>query len=460
MLLSYSFKNFRSYYDKQVFSLKVSSNISNSIPINQTLVGKNLAAARSSIVLGYNGTGKSNFIHSLLYLIYLMKASFVNSSNKQPIFYSYEKFRLSKKAVAEPMEFNVEFIANDNNLYDYYLNVNGDKNGMIINQEKLTRRLYTKKERLSSPQLLFLREKEKILTADNKIILFFQTIGLNPSILVMSYFMGEMYINNEAYNILKPVKEWFNNIYIINADRDIQLPIDNLNDEYLNKITKIMKKYSMTIDKLAVERSKLDILPEELSTPQQALNTLRHKYPNSIIQGIISISPTGVYSQNLNTIYRLIDSDETISSSVFDNAKPLVSNGEKKLIFLLPYIFETLKKGSLLIIDEFDSSLNKIIAGYILDIFNDKDINKNFAQIILTTQNELFVDHEGIVKEQIFLTSKNNDGKSQIRNLSEISKDADKKAYRNGLKLSTYIANEVEESYPKLKYEDIKNILI
>jgi len=462
MLINYEFGNFRSYYNNQKMSFKVNKDTHSSIPVSQSLLGKSIAISKSSLILGYNGTGKTNLIASLSYLKYLIKASLVNNSNKQPTFYAFEKYRFSKKSITEPVNFKVEFIANDKNLYEYKVILNGDEKGMIVELETLIKRSYTLKERLSSQQIIYTRKNNKIICAEKNIMSFFDTIGLNPNVLILSYFSGDTYCNNEVFNTLKPIEDWFESISVINADKDIPLLIDSLNEDYLNKITKIMKMYSMTLDKLEITNTKLDILPEELSSPQQALNALRHKYPNTIMQGIINVKQDGVFSQNLNTIYKLIDSDnnETISSSIFDNASALVSRGEKKLIFLLPYIFDSIKKGSLLIIDEFDSSLNKLVAGYIIDVFNDNDINKNSAQVILSTQNQLFVDDHDLTKEQIFLTSKSKDGKSNVRCLSDISKDKGKKAIRSGIKFSTYIANEVQETYPEISLNDIKNILV
>ncbi len=96
------------------------------------------------------------------------------------------------------------------------------------------------------------------------------------------------------------------------------------------------------------------------------------------------------------------------------------SVGTLKLVALSGYIYEALKKGKTLIIDEIDSSLHHILTKSIVAMFNNM-LNKE-AQLVFTTHDALLLDLKNMFrKDQIYLVDIKNSYSSKITRLSEFT---------------------------------------
>ena len=108
MLVDFCVKNFKSFDDKQIFSLlkdKGDENLDNTF-----FVGKNqkLQLLKCAAIYGANASGKSNLIAALqtMKFIVLFSLKHVNSINLFP-------FKLAKRNLSEPTEFEVTIVVND-----------------------------------------------------------------------------------------------------------------------------------------------------------------------------------------------------------------------------------------------------------------------------------------------------------------------------------------------------------
>ncbi len=71
------------------------------------------------------------------------------------------------------------------------------------------------------------------------------------------------------------------------------------------------------------------------------------------------------------------------------------SMGTKALFVILHKYWLTIKDGSLLVLDEFDTHLHAMILPEILELFTNSKINKNNAQLIITAHNTEIIDSLG-----------------------------------------------------------------
>lgn len=86
-----------------------------------------------------------------------------------------------------------------------------------------------------------------------------------------------------------------------------------------------------------------------------------------------------------------------IPSFIFDSV------GTRKIIVMSGFIYDAIKNGKLLLIDEIDSSLHHIITRAIVSMFNN-DLNKK-AQLVFTTHDLLLMDLQYLFrKDQLYLT--------------------------------------------------------
>ena len=114
---------------------------------------------------------------------------------------------------------------------------------------------------------------------------------------------------------------------------------------------------------------------------------------------------------------------------------PMESKGTKTLVSLLIPALEALARGSVLIIDELDTSLHPNLARAFISLFVKSESNPYGAQIIFSTHDIALLGSGLIGKDQIWMTDKSEEGISQFTPLTEFnlrSRDDIEKAYRLG----------------------------
>ena len=80
------------------------------------------------------------------------------------------------------------------------------------------------------------------------------------------------------------------------------------------------------------------------------------------------------------------------------------------MIFLLiPFMMDSINNKKVLIIDELDKSLHPFLVRYIVEIFNNLEINSNSSQLIFNTHDTNLLDLNILRRDQIWFTEKNND---------------------------------------------------
>ena len=113
----------------------------------------------------------------------------------------------------------------------------------------------------------------------------------------------------------------------------------------------------------------------------------------------------------------------------------LESKGTRTLISLLIPALEALSTGSLLVVDELDTSLHPDLAKAFVSLFNRESSNPHGAQLIFSTHDVTLLGSGSIQQDEIWMTDKGRDGVSRFTPLTEFrlrSRDDIEKAYRAG----------------------------
>ena len=128
--------------------------------------------------------------------------------------------------------------------------------------------------------------------------------------------------------------------------------------------------------------------------------------------------------------------------AVFENGKessrtPITffadeSLGTVKLFTALPYLYNVLESGGVLVIDELENGLHLSLAKEIVALFTNEESNPKHAQLICTSHQPLLVNGE-YRRDQVWITSKDEYGKSSLYRLSDL------KTSRSKVKLSNKI---------------------
>ena len=110
----------------------------------------------------------------------------------------------------------------------------------------------------------------------------------------------------------------------------------------------------------------------------------------------------------------------------------LESKGTRTLISLLIPALEALSTGSLLVVDELDTSLHPDLAKAFVSLFNRENSNPHGAQLIFSTHDVTLLGSGSIQQDEIWMTDKDRDGVSRFTPLTEFrlrSRDDLERAY-------------------------------
>jgi AAA15 family ATPase/GTPase len=116
----------------------------------------------------------------------------------------------------------------------------------------------------------------------------------------------------------------------------------------------------------------------------------------------------------IHAVYK--DGKETTSTPITFFADE--SLGTVKLFTALPYLFDVLESGGVLVIDEIENGLHLSLAREIVSLFMDETTNPNHAQLICTSHQPLLLDGE-FRRDQVWITNKDAFGKSNLYRLSD-----------------------------------------
>jgi predicted ATPase len=99
------------------------------------------------------------------------------------------------------------------------------------------------------------------------------------------------------------------------------------------------------------------------------------------------------------------------------------SDGTRTLVSLAPGIIDALRLGSVLLVDELESSLHPLLAMKLIQLFNDPKTNPKNAQIIFTTHDTNLLGNVAgdalLRRDQIWLTEKNDEGATTLYPLAD-----------------------------------------
>lgn len=97
------------------------------------------------------------------------------------------------------------------------------------------------------------------------------------------------------------------------------------------------------------------------------------------------------------------------------------SNGSKWLLLLGAKVIETIENGYTLFVDELDACFHPQVTLALIGLFKNKKVNRNNAQLILTTHNVNLMDEKELRRDQVWFIQKNSNGKSELFSLADFT---------------------------------------
>lgn len=380
MILEFSVKNFLSFKEKVTFSMIANSN--KELNDNYVEIGGN-KVLKSAAIYGANASGKSNLFKILTLVVLMLRSSnSVDINAKLPLI----PFKLDKGSVNKPSEFEIKFIldetryvygfiADKDKIYDEYLYYypNG-RETKIFDRTNINEYSYTQKDEK------ILREIEA-KNAQNK---FFLATATN----------WNFDKTKAAYNFLTNGIGTCNNLEIL---KNMAYKMYETNPDYLKDFAiDFLQKADFNIEDYQI--SQIDVPGEFLTAiPEFITKTLPDK------------------PKAYQVLFKHKNSDNYLS---IDEE----SLGTQMIFAFIPFLADSLKNKKVLIIDELDKSLHPFLVQYIVEIFNDAEINKNVSQLIFNTHDTNLLDLNILRRDQIWFTEKNSEtGESDLYSLSDFS---------------------------------------
>lgn len=365
MLIELKFRNFLSFKNETRFLMTNVKSFKEHTESNIIYTDKEFDLLKSAAIYGINGGGKSNFMYAINRMGRVVFNSYRNSllKDEEKTEQNYQFILNSQTEKANTM-YEVSILI-DNEIYRYGFEINGFE----IKKEWLFR----KKDR----EVLLFERENGIININSESFSEGSEYKLKTNSNVL--FISLLAQNNEK--ISKRIRDWFSNVNVISG----------LHEQNYDKYTAKLLKTDTNFKKWASYAMKyLEISNIEAGEDDNEIITYHNKYD---------------------------ENDLLIDAIPFKSE--VESEGTKKLIHILGPIYNTIRNGKVLFIDEFDSKLHPNLSIKLLDFFNKLNINN--AQIIISGHDTNLLDKDFFRRDQIWFVDKDQFGASELYSLSEFN---------------------------------------
>lgn len=367
MLIELKVKNFLSFKNETRFLMTSVKSFKEHSNDNLIETSRDFDLLKSAAIYGINGGGKSNFIYAINNMSNVVFKSYSNSLLKEEDKPTQKyQFKLNSQTEDANTMFEVSFMHNSE-IFRYGFEICGYE----IKKEWL----YRKVEREVS---LFNRDLENGIFEINGESFeegLKYKLDVNSNVLFISHLAQ----NNQQTSRI--ITNWFTNINVISG----------LHEQNYDKFT-------------------AKLLERDSNFKVWASSVLRYLEISNI--------EAGERDGEIITHHNRYDENNFLLDTIPFTAN-MESEGTKKLIHILGPIYDSLRGGKVLFIDEFDSKLHPNLSKKLVDFFNR--LNKRNAQVIFSGQDTNLLDKNIFRRDQIWFVDKDQFGVSELYSLSEFN---------------------------------------
>lgn len=397
MLINFTFQNFRSFRDEKTLSLEAGS----IKELKESIITKGAyRLLPAAVMYGANSSGKSNVLLALMAMRNVLLES-VRLNPKDEL--DFQPFKLNLTSANEPTSFEIQFLLDD---VKYRYGFDYDKTHICKEW------LYEKCERQREFNL-FLRVDNEFEVSKSR---FPEGLGKESATPANRLFVSLVAQLNGAKSMR--VLDWFNNCnYLSGMDsRGYEGFTLKMFNEHLDGFKQALDFFHHTQlgfnDLLVTEKTFSD---ETLSGKMQVPDALRTKLMEEL---------KGIKVMEAKTTHNVYDENGAVNGIASFDKDEMESEGTKKIIEMSGPIFDTLKFGKILIIDELDAKLHPLLTRSILQLFMDPEINTNGAQLIFATHDTNLLNLAYLRRDQIWFTEKDNTESTDLYSLLEFKDES------------------------------------
>lgn len=417
MLLNFKMENFRSFKDETFFTMLSSKQKThNDHVIDKRINSNKLRVLPMTVIYGANACGKSNIVLAMDILKKMVTKGTLNCKDLEP--YKSTLSFVRDASWYEPISLEITF-STQNNIYRYGIKFT-DIDAYEIEEEFLE----------INEDLIFLRNNENGIRVDVKKMI------------------KKGYINKDDMDFSERL------INKLNQTLDKQRlvvagAISNLFDKnYFEEFTLWFEKFNVIMNANDMNFKQRDL--KTVFDNREDKNIRRNIFESPSVKEIMKIAEFGEQKIGFMTE---TDNDELSMCSIYQvplrkgeqrqkkysiamivDSELMESRGTIHLIRLLQPFIDVLENGGVIVLDEMDASLHFEIVVSLIRIFNNKDINKNNAQLIFNTHNPIYLDGELLRHDQIVMVEKRkNDMVSEIYSLADYKLRPEERILKNYL---------------------------
>jgi len=391
MIAEFTVENFRSFKEKQTFSLLATKN--KELWESHTFeTDKKQRLLKSAVIYGANASGKSNLFKAL---VCFFKFAVWSGPRKQAgDTIKVDFFYFSKQTHQGPASFELVF---------YLKNTDGKniryRYGFTITHEKVIAEylfaIYHTRE-----VTLFTREKQDIVTTHY----FHEGSRIKSAVRPNCSFLSVCAQNNG--DIATKIIHYFRETLVTTGLNDMTVTQRRLS-RYTDDTTRLqvlnfLHYADIQVNELAIEHKPLDInkLPPRISAYYKKNPPVKLPEKTAYLFG-----------------HDYFDGKEKIDTALISENDE--SKGTQKLFSYSIPIITALEKGTPLFIDEFDTQLHPLILENIIKLFHSPDINKNNAQLVISCHSVNIMTNKNFRRDQIWFCEKNQYGATNLYSLVE-----------------------------------------
>ncbi len=373
MIIDLSVKNFLSIKEEQLYSLHADRNLSH-LTDNLAYLETNFATVRTSAILGSNASGKTNLLFAIKAILFIV--SDTHKFDRSSTIDCYNPYLLSAETKNSPCELSIEFWLDDQR---HIYSVSFDSN------EIYSESLYYYP--LSQPAKIFERISSENWKEGEGISFGTHYKGGRKQ---FAYHPNMSYLSvagssADSPEMIKRVFNYFNEKIIFDSSNEVA---DWEEDKLaVQAMTTLISSVDLGISNFRYQD--FELTKEQLKMLEIVPKEVRKK-------AIEDLSKEVVFS-HLGEDGKIVE----ISNS-------LESKGTLRLFKNFPNAMAALKFGTVLIIDEIESSYHSHVVELLISLFQDPEINIHNAQLIFTTHAFHIIKSSMMRKDQIWLAQKFN----------------------------------------------------
>jgi len=394
MLIEFAVSNYRSFRDRQTFSMVASKFGEHEKNTFESGLRSFPPLLRSSAIYGPNAAGKTNLVRSLQYVKHMVMQS---ATTTLAVPYRHVPFKFSSHTRSAPSEFVTTFIQ-EGTRYEY---------GFALDAERICKEWLIEYKHAKGRDI-FLREyDQKASEFKWKFSSFFKgqrTLwrdSTRPNALFLSTAAN---LNSEQ---LLPVFKWFQSklqVIVGQISLNQTLTLKLLREpKGKEQLLPFLREADLGIADIQIDRQNLSSEPVFVKAAGGVM---------------IDPSPDGQSADAVKVRFTHHSDDPSEQAQLdFDEE----SSGTQEFFKSAGAWLNVMANGEVVVVDEIDRSLHPLLARFLVEKFHSNEANPHNAQLIFNTHNTSLLDREIFRRDQIWFAEKDKNGASKIYPLTDFS---------------------------------------